>query len=192
MERDGRHDATPMRSPVNWALLGLIIERPSYAYDLGQRFERRFGETLTISNIGHIYTALGMLGDRGFVQEIPGTREGRQPKPRYRATDHGREQYRLWLIGQVAEDRRRHQMFVLALGALAGEPDAAMDVMRRYEQAWLQEGMKTPIAAADESPADVVSALLRQMIAEENRLTVGSKLEWVQYVRGKLERLRRR
>lgn len=181
-----------MRSPVNWALLGLIIERPSYAYDLAQRFERRFGQTLQISNIGHIYTALGMLGDRGFVEEIPGTREGRQPKPRYRATEHGRQQYRLWLVGQVGEDRRRHQLFVLALGALAGDPDAAMEVVGSCEREWLQEGMKTPIAAEDESPADVVSALLRKMIAEENRLTVGSKLEWIQYVRSGLERLRRR
>ena len=44
--REGRAEATPMRSPVNWALLGLIIERPSYAYNLAQRFERRYGDTL--------------------------------------------------------------------------------------------------------------------------------------------------
>jgi DNA-binding PadR family transcriptional regulator len=30
-----------MRSLVNWALLGLVIERPSYAYELARRFERR-------------------------------------------------------------------------------------------------------------------------------------------------------
>ena len=31
-----------MQSPVNWALLGLVIERPSYAYELAQRFERTY------------------------------------------------------------------------------------------------------------------------------------------------------
>ena len=38
--------AAPMHSPVNWALLGLIIERPSYAYALAQRFERTYGSPL--------------------------------------------------------------------------------------------------------------------------------------------------
>src|SRR5580704_2766418 len=88
-EGSTRHEAAPMRSPVNWALLGLIIERPSYAYDLAQRFERRYGQALPLSNVGHIYTALGVLGDRGLVEEIPGTRQGRQPRPRYRATEQG-------------------------------------------------------------------------------------------------------
>jgi DNA-binding PadR family transcriptional regulator len=76
--REGRRQqAAPMRSPVNWALLGLLIEHPTYAYDLAQRFERRYGEALTLSNIGHVYTALGALEGRGLVEEIPGTREGR-------------------------------------------------------------------------------------------------------------------
>lgn len=187
---DRRHGA-PMRSLVNWALLGLIIERPSYAYELAQRFARRFGKTLQVSNIGHIYTALGALGERGLVEEIPGTREGRQPKPRYRATGSGQEQYRRWLVEQVGEDRRRHQLFVLALGALARDPEAAMEVMDLCEQAWLQEGMKTPIPAVQEDSVDVVAALLREMICEENRLAVGTKLEWIQYVRARLARLRR-
>jgi hypothetical protein len=29
-----------MRSPINWGLLGLLIQRPSYGYELVQRFER--------------------------------------------------------------------------------------------------------------------------------------------------------
>ena len=35
-----------MQSPVNWALLGLVIERPSYAYELAKRFERTYGSVL--------------------------------------------------------------------------------------------------------------------------------------------------
>lgn len=186
-----RNDGAPMRSPVNWALLGLIIERPSYAYDLAQRFERRYGSALPLSNVGHVYTALGVLGERAFVEEIPGTREGRQPRPRYRATDFGRTQYRQWLIGQAAEDRRRHQLFVLALAALAGAPQEALEVMDGYEQAWLREGMATPISGGEPSSADAISALLGRLIDEGHRLTVGSKLAWIEYVRQELCRLER-
>jgi DNA-binding PadR family transcriptional regulator len=195
----GRHEATlaPMRSPVNWALLGLIIERPSYAYDLAQRFERRYGTVLALSNIGHVYTALGALEGRSLIEEIPGTREGRQPRPRYRATAAGLQAYREWLVSQVGEDRRRNQLFVLALAALTNEPEQVLEVMAGYEQAWLSEGMRTPIArehdadaASDSlSSSGGASELLGRLIDEENRLAVGAKLEWVEYARQELKKL---
>jgi len=31
-----------MHSQVNWSLLGLVIKRPSYAYELAKRFERTY------------------------------------------------------------------------------------------------------------------------------------------------------
>lgn len=179
-----------MRSPVNWALLGLIIERPSYAYDLAQRFERRYGEVLPLSNIGHIYTALGVLDGRAMVEEIPGTRAGRQPKPHYCATPMGVLEYRDWLIGQVSEDRRRNQLFVLALGALTNEPEHLREVMVGYERACLAEGMHTPIAGApDAASPDSALALMGRLSDEENRLAVGAKLEWVAYAREELKKL---
>jgi DNA-binding PadR family transcriptional regulator len=187
-----KHDATPMRSPVNWALLGLIVERPSYAYDLAQRFERRYDEVLPISNVGHIYTALGVLDGRALVREIPGTRAGRQPKPHYRATPLGVSEYRDWLISQLGEDRRRNQMFVLALGALTNEPEQLLEVIKGYEQACIAEGMSTPISGAQETPSDSAPALLGRLGEEENRLAVGAKLEWVEYARQELKKLSER
>lgn len=189
-----RQDSTPMRSPVNWALLGLIIERPSYAYDLAQRFERRYGATLPVSNVGHIYTALGALNDRGLVAEIPGTRVGRQPRPRYQATPSGRAEYRDWLVGQAGEDRRRHQLFVLALAALANAPEELLQVMDGYEREWLQDGMATPISGGQrhENSADVIAALLRRLADEAHRLAAGSRLAWIEYVRQELAKLERR
>jgi len=184
-----KQDATPMRSPVNWALLGLIIERPSYAYDLAQRFERRYDEVLPLSNIGHIYTALGVLAGRALVKEIPGTRAGRQPKPHYRATPLGVQEYHEWLVGQVGEDRRRNQLFVLALGALTNEPEQMLEVMRDYEQACIAQGMSTPISEVGQSTSDSAPALLGRLGEEENRLAVGAKLEWVQYARQELKKL---
>lgn len=188
-EGGARHEATPMRSLVNWALLGLVIERPSYAYDLAHRFERRYGSALQVSNIGHIYTALGALGERGLIEEIPGTRQGRQPRPHYRATDHGRQDYRDWLVSQVGEDRRRQQVFVLALAALADDASDVLEVIGRCEQAWLQEGMGTPIARDQGCASDRLRELLRRLIDEENRLAVGSKLAWIEYARQELSKL---
>src|ERR1019366_9433026 len=82
-----------MRSPVSWALLGLVIERPSYGYELVQRFERTYGDALELSSPSQIYTALEALERRSLIEKLPdddpSTDVGRQPKPHYRASGDG-------------------------------------------------------------------------------------------------------
>ena len=87
----------PMQSAVHWALLGLVIERPSYGYELAHRFEHAYDGMLRLSGISYVYTALDMLQRRGMIEEIAGTRAGRQPKPRYRSYRRGSAQ----LSGQI-------------------------------------------------------------------------------------------
>ncbi len=98
-----------MHSQVNWSLLGLVIKRPSYAYELAKRFERTYEGVLSLSSVSHIYTALASLKDRSLIERIPGTGTEAQQKPIYKATAHGIEEYRGWLLGQLGEDRRRQQ-----------------------------------------------------------------------------------
>jgi DNA-binding PadR family transcriptional regulator len=176
-----------MQSPVNWALLGLVIERPSYAYELAQRFERTYEGVLSLSSVSHVYTALTALKGRELVEEVAGTRTGRQPKPRYRATEKGLADYREWLLGQLGEDRRRQRLFVLQLAALTRNPQAALEIVTDYEQACLAEAARLPIPPQSAEGTDRNSELLARLIAEENRLAVGAKLAWVQYARQELK-----
>jgi DNA-binding PadR family transcriptional regulator len=169
-----------MRSLVGWALLGLVIERPSYAYELAQRFERTYEGALTLSSVSHIYTALGGLQERGLIEEIPGTRSGRQPKPHYAVTEKGVSGYRDWLVEQISEDRQRQRMFVMELTALTRRPEIALEVLDGFEKACLAEAASTPLPRDDETGG---SQLIARLIAEENRLAVGAKLAWIQYAR---------
>jgi DNA-binding PadR family transcriptional regulator len=176
----GATNAAPMRSLVNWALLGLVIDRPSYAYELAQRFERTYENALTLSSVSHVYIAVSALQERGLVEEIAGTRSGRQPKPHYRATEKGMREYRDWLVGQIGEDRQRQRLFVLQLAALARRPEVALEVVDRFEKSCLAEAAKTPLPRDDEAGG---AGLAAHLLAEENRLAVGAKLAWVQYAR---------
>src|SRR5580692_5073489 len=94
-----------MRSPVNWAVLGLMIERPSYGYEILQRFERNYGELLKLSSPSQIYTALDSLMDRGMIEATSET-ASRQPKLHYRATDEGVRLYQEHLVSQAEEERK--------------------------------------------------------------------------------------
>jgi DNA-binding PadR family transcriptional regulator len=176
-----------MQSPVNWALLGLVIERPSYAYELAQRFDRTYEGALSLSSTSHVYTALRTLEDRGLVEEVPGSGTGRQPKPCYRATPGAIEDYQRWLVGQLAEECRRQRLFAMELAALMSSPDVARGVIDGYEQACIQEGGDSPLRATDDTSADAGAGLAGRLACEQNRLAVGARLEWVQYVRRELK-----
>jgi DNA-binding PadR family transcriptional regulator len=181
--------AAPMHSAVNWALLGLVIERPSYAYELAQRFERIYGEMLSLSSTSHVYTALGTLKSRSLVEELPGTREGGQPKPRYRATPDGVRDYRKWLLAQVGEERRRQRLLIVQLTALTRDPQTASEIVAEYEQACLAGALNAQIPPAESSDANGSADVSALLIAEEDRLAVGAKLAWVQYARQELKRI---
>jgi DNA-binding PadR family transcriptional regulator len=181
--------AAPMHSPVNWALLGLVIQRPSYAYELAHRFERTYGAVLSLSSVSHIYTALAALVSRGFVVELPGTRTGAQPKPHYQATAKGLEDYGTWLVGQVGEDGRRQGLFVLGLSTLTHDPGAALAILDRYEQACLAEAGRTRLARGDSTVGEGAGELSARLLGEERRLALGSKLAWVHYARRELTAL---
>jgi DNA-binding PadR family transcriptional regulator len=179
----------PMHSPVNWALLGLVIERPSYAYELAQRFDRSYEGVLALSSVSHVYTALSTLKSRSLIEEVPGTRVGRQPKTRYEATARGIEEYEEWLVSQVGEDRRRQRLFMVQLGAFSREPRAALEILDRYEQACLAEAGRGTLASPTEAEGVGSAGLLARLIGEESRLSVGAKLAWVGYARRELKAL---
>ena len=181
-----------MQSPVNWALLGLIIDRPSYAYELAHRFERDYDGALSLSSTSHVYTALAALEERGLIEEVSGG-TGRQPKPRYRAAEGAVELYKRWLISQLSEDRRRQRLFALQLATLMRRPQLASEVIDGYEQACLAEGSAAPPQSTGSGPEDLDedlhSRLADRIVSQESRLAVGACLAWVQYVRRELKGL---
>jgi len=180
--------ATRMRSPVNWALLGLVIERPSYGYDLAQRFEQAYGDVLPISGVSHIYAALHALKSRSLIEElptadVPQVEVGRQPTPHYRATVLGARAYRESLIAQRREDDRRCQLFARQLAVFYREPDAALDVLARYEQACLQEASEMHTNSAGSASVDESAELTAGLACEASRLTQHARLSWLRYAR---------
>jgi DNA-binding PadR family transcriptional regulator len=181
--------AAAMRSPVNWAVLGLTIERPSYGYEILQRFERNYGELLRLSSPSQIYTALDSLTGRGMIEatsEPPDGVASRQPKLHYHATEDGIQRYQEHLMGQAEEDRRRASLFARELAALA--PAAALTVLDRYEQLCLAQATRAQPANAP-GASDGSPTLADRLAAEEERLAMEAKLPWIEYARRELRGL---
>ncbi len=173
-----------MRSPINWALLGLVIQRASYGYELVQRFERTYGESLELSSPSQIYVALDALEKKGLIQRVlpsdsPLTR---QPKLHYRVTKQGLESFQAWLVAHVEHDRTRSRLFASQLAMLP--PDRALAVLDRYEQACLSEASRaTPSRGHSRDGADTGALLSERLCLEDERLALEARLAWVAYAR---------
>ncbi len=179
-----------MRSPVNWALLGLVIQRPSYGYELVQRFERTYKGALELSSPSQIYTGLDTLVRKALVEEAPAEEAAcdaddvvRQPKPHYRATAAGVSGYRQWMVAQPQDERRRSRLFIRQLAVLA--PQDALAIVEQYEQGCLQRARRPTPKRPDDRPNDLATRLLD----EEERLGVDARLAWVEYARQELNTL---
>ena len=89
---------------AKYAILGLIIERPGYGYQLAQRLEERFGSS-SFAPSG-VYSALDQLSRDGFVQAArepgeagPGPARRAAPRMIYEATAEGVEHFETWMLG---------------------------------------------------------------------------------------------
>lgn len=173
-----------MRSPIYWALLGLVIERSSYGFELFHRYQRIYGHVQPLSSESHVYSALDVLEERLLVRQVRGG-TARQPKPCYRATNAGRAGYEDWLVEQVAATRGREEQWIRQFGVFANDPDAALNLLSRFQSEYLKrtgEAARSPVRTI-ESNADLVDAL----VVERQRLADGEMLTWLQHAQDGFE-----
>lgn len=177
-----------MRSPINWALLGLVIQRSSYGYELVQRFERTYGDAIELSSRSHIYGALDSLTARGLIERAPADPveedEARQPRPHYRATKAGICSYEQWLIAYLQEDRRRARIFARQLAAL--RPEHALRVLTRLSEASLREVGRPPANPDRDREREAPDTLGERLVDEQERLRAGAMLTWIQFAQREL------
>ncbi|MDO8188422.1 PadR family transcriptional regulator [Conexibacter sp. JD483] len=90
---------------VKYAVLGLLVQRRGYGYDLVQRFEEQIGPGWQL-NAGAIYVALDKLEQDGLVRPIatedaiaPTRRRTVRGAPRvvYEPTERGMERFDEWM-----------------------------------------------------------------------------------------------
>jgi DNA-binding PadR family transcriptional regulator len=176
------------QSQVQWGLLALVIERPSYGYELATRFERAYGDALRLSSTSYAYTALQALEEHGLVEEVAGSGGGRQPKPIYRATNAGVAALKEQLISEVSGDRRRSRVSARKLAAFAHEPEAALALIAGIREACLLEAVQS-LDGRSQTSADLDPAghLAVRLAAEEGRLAVDAKLRWLDYAARELQ-----
>lgn len=157
--RPETHDAMPLRlSRLTTAVLALLVEQPSHAYEVWKRFEDRFGGSLYASN-SKVYRECRRLLALGMIEEIDDEagRWRRQPRYIFRATAKGARFHRERIVAELREDPRLVGFRERILSTGRDDPRALLAVVARMEEACL--------AAAERLPAE--SATLRERLVRE-------------------------
>ena len=199
--------AVRMRSAVNWAVLGLVIERPSYGYELFQRLERRYGGVLD-PPISQIYAALNALERAALIEPLedeeppPEPEERlraparRQPKVHYRATASGARAFREWVADQMREDPRHVEMLRRIAGTAAAGLDRAgtmRALVDAYERACVEEASKLPLPPARDgaTPAVAAGELVERLVLAARRGLLDAHFAWIAYARKEIDAFER-
>lgn len=178
-------------SPVTGVLLGLLLERPGYGYELAQRMNERMGPAWRLTT-SSIYPVLERLESDGLVRrtvkDMPG-RQRQRERVMYHATAAAEAAFEQWLARPARKEPVRTEL--LAKIAVAREVDvprllAALD---EYEQDCLAlletaDGARPGDGASDSAWPALLSELIQGATGEHLR----AELEWLRFARKRISK----
>lgn len=173
-----------LRPSAKLAVLGLVLQRPSYGYELVARFERVFSEQPWEWRVTApaIYGALRDLEADRLIEPIGfegATSPQRQSRQNYRVTGDGARQMREWLATPMSGDPSREE-FLIRLHFGEASDDALRDLLRRHAEACLGELERIGAAPA--------TTRMQRLVKEERRLAVQARLSWIDAARAELRK----
>lgn len=101
-------------TPLDYAVLGLLRERPRTGYAVRKAFaETAMGNYS--SSPGSIYPALARLTKQGLVERVSEVSRSTRPQAFFRLTKKGTAQFKRWLRAGVTRADVTHGMHILLL-----------------------------------------------------------------------------
>jgi DNA-binding PadR family transcriptional regulator len=116
------------------ALLGLLIHRPAYRYQLGDRLHERLGPAWKI-NSGQLYQTIERLEGAGLIKRVDQASDEQQERHVFAVTVRGAEEFERWFDGTVSRARLLRRPLLVKI-TLAG-PERLRDTLKEidaYEQ----------------------------------------------------------
>jgi DNA-binding PadR family transcriptional regulator len=148
---------------VKHAVLGLVIERPGYGYELIQRLEERVGGWKPSATA--VYPALQLLSRRELIRarETPG---GHRGVIWYEATEAGEEHFRTWMDTPSDLAPLREELLLKLAFARVEDLPRLIELTREQEQACLDRIVEltgpgdVEALAAEDKPWPMLAGLL--------------------------------
>jgi DNA-binding PadR family transcriptional regulator len=159
---------------AKYAVLGLVIERPGYGYQLAQRLGERFGSSCFAPS--GVYSALDQLSREELVRAAgemgPGPARRSAPRMIYEATERGAERFEAWILGSSPAPPLRDELHMKIALCRPGNVPRLIDLVHGQELACigrLRDLTQAPDPA--QTPSGEASAQLAAEAQDWSRLT---------------------
>src|SRR5450759_1739810 len=175
------------------AVLGLVIERPGYGYQLAQRLEDRFGSSAFAPS--GVYSALDQLSRDELIRSAGerGARPSRRAAPRmiYEATEEGIDHFEAWMLEASPAPPLRDELHMKIALCRPVNLSRLIDLVYGQELACMGR-LRALKGRAEEDPADpnAWSSLMRTLARDAEVAMWNARIEWLQGARELLEQLR--
>jgi DNA-binding PadR family transcriptional regulator len=175
------------------AVLGLVIERPGYGYQLAQRLEERFGSSAFAPS--GVYSALDQLSRDDYVRSAgeKGAGPARRAAPRtiYEATEEGVDHFEQWMLGPSPTPPLRDELHMKIALARPSNVPRLIEMVSGQELVCLGRLADLKRLAGEEREGSREWSKLMRMLAGEAEVAFWSaRIEWLQSARELLEQLR--
>lgn len=174
-----------MKAGTRYAVLGLLLERPSYGYEVLVRFRRAFDAGQWAITPQGLYASLDRLERDGLIEPVAGhdrDASRRQPKTPYRVTPTGAQELRRFLDAPMSADPSRAELLVRLQCVASRDAEELLDMLDGYEQSCLDELGRM----GGDARAAGARTLVERLALEDRRLGIQARLMWIDYARREL------
>lgn len=180
---------------AKYAVLGLVIERPGYGYQLAQRLDERFGASGFAPS--GVYSALDQLSRDEFVRAAgemgPGPARRAAPRTIYEATNEGIDHFESWMLGSSPAPPLRDELHMKIALCRPRNLPRLIDMVYGQELACMGRLRDLKQLSEREAASDgrEWSRLMRILSRDAEIASWKARIEWLQSARELLERLLR-
>jgi DNA-binding PadR family transcriptional regulator len=109
------------RTPVALSVLNLLNERPMHPYEMRMLMRERGHDRAFQIKESSVYDTVTRLADRGFIEPVEVSRQGRRPERTvYAITGAGRDELLVWLKDLTSEPESNYPQFAAPLMFIYG------------------------------------------------------------------------
>jgi DNA-binding PadR family transcriptional regulator len=181
---------------AKYAVLGLVIERPGYGYQLAQRLEERFGSS-SFAPSG-VYSALDQLSRDELVRAAgaTATSSARRAAPRmtYEATRAGVDHFDAWMLCSSPAPPLRDELHMKIALCRPRDVPRLIDMVYGQELACTSRLRELRELSRHEAgrPRQDWSMLMRNLSRDTEIAAWEARVDWLENARALLERLQER
>lgn len=168
------------------ALLGLLLHRSAYPYELADRLQQRLGPAWDV-NSGQLYQTVSRLEQDGLIQRVENATCGRDGRHVFAITEEGVEEFERWFDGVTGGLRLSRRPLLVKI-TLAGPErlEQALAQIDAYEldcAAHLQELARRRETIEVDQPRVRADHVLLRLNLSADILQLEAELRWAAQAR---------